>query len=68
MKAPGTFTVSGPGIDRRVPSSGVGLSLATTRASREQAAATFVVRDADGNAVGRAERDEFGVVRTWRLA
>lgn len=58
----GSYTVTGPGCDRRSPSASTGLSLAITRASRAKEPATFYVRDAAGKALGYAERDEDGGV------
>lgn len=51
-------TVSGPDVDRRVPSVDVGLSLAVTLASiaRRGEAVTFYVR-ADGAVAGRVTGD-----------
>jgi hypothetical protein len=68
MSAPDRFTVSGPGVDRRAISAEVGLSLATTLASRLGVEGSFYVRDAQGEITGRAERDPLGVVRTYRLS
>lgn len=66
--APGGFTLSGPGVDRAYPDGGgVALSAAITHASRSEMAATFYVRDPAGEIFGRAERDEHGNVRVFRI-
>jgi hypothetical protein len=60
------FTVSGPGVDKPTPSPAVGVSLALTHAGRARTEATFYVRDREGRALYRVERDSLGVIRTWQ--
>lgn len=63
--AAGAFTVSGPGIDRNGYQSGsVALSAAITLATGE---ATMYVRDGNGDAFGRVERDTDGSLTIIRL-
>lgn len=55
------FTVSGPGFEPRpVESAGVGTSLAITVATRLDEAGTVYVKNAEGYAVVRVERDSDG--------
>lgn len=56
------FTVTGPEVEKPVVSASVGLSAATTFASRATEEVTFYVRDAKRNIVGYAERTEDGIV------
>ena len=60
------FTASGPGLDKTYETAGAALSVAITRADHHDEAATFYVRDFDDTVVGKAERDEHGVVTVWR--
>lgn len=61
------FQVTGPGLEGKpVDSIGVGLSTATTYASRAKAEATYYVRDVKGDTVGYAERDEHGNIEIRR--
>lgn len=50
------FTVSGPGVDKTFPEPGAALSVAITRAERSAVDATFYVRDAADEVVGRVDR------------
>lgn len=66
----GTFTVSGPGIDREYPEGGgPALSAAITFASRLGTdEATYYVRKPDGSFYARAENDGHGNIAVWRTA
>lgn len=69
MSAPKGYTVSGPGVDREgLPAPAVALSFAITCASRATEEATYYVRDSLGEACGRAERDEVGIIRIYGQA
>lgn len=61
------YIVSGPGEEKPVDSVNLGLSGATTFACRATKAVTFYVRDARGNTVGYADRDEDGIVLIKRI-
>lgn len=52
----GSYTVSGPGIDRSYPDFGPAFSAAITFAERAAEDAAFYVRDALGHAVGCVEK------------
>lgn len=68
MAAKPLFHVTGPGLeDKPVDSIGVGLSTATTFACRAKTEATYYVRDAKGDTVGYADRDEHGCVEIRKL-
>ena len=61
------FTVSGPQAERKAESSEAGISVATTLALRLDEEGSYYVRDKAGEIYGRADRDEHGVVRTYRI-
>lgn len=59
-------TVSGPGVDRGYESPAVALSAAITFAGRARDETTMYVREADGTAYGRVERDDTGSLAIYR--
>lgn len=60
----GSFSVSGPGVDRDALSVAHGAVLAQEAAGRLEQAGTFYVRDQLGATALVVERDALGVVRT----
>lgn len=65
---PGTFSVTGPGLERHgYPSGPIALSASITFAGRAEGEACFYVRDHTGEIWGRSERDAGGNVLIYRL-
>lgn len=68
MRATRGFTVTGPGVEKKVEARGAALSYAARRAELASEEVTFYVRDSKGESVGYAERIEGGIVITCETA
>ncbi len=63
------YTITGPNVERASPGYGAGLSIMQTLATRAASEITlYLHRNTDDEIVARVERDEEGIIRTYRIA